>query len=58
MDTKNKEINNIEIIMTFIEKAFEMKGLPFSKDEKKKLLFSVAEELGISQSLKDILQDI
>jgi len=58
MDTENKEIHIIRLIIVFIEKAFEIKGLAFSKDEKKKLLFSVAEELGISQSLKDILQDI
>jgi hypothetical protein len=46
MDTKNKEINNIEIIMTFIEKAFEMKGLPFSKDEKKSYFFLSLRNLG------------
>jgi len=42
-----------ELIFTSIEKAFEIKGMPFSEDEKKQWLSSIADALELDLTHSD-----
>jgi len=42
-----------ELIFTSIEKAFEIKGIPFSEDEKKQWVSSIADALELDLTQQD-----
>ncbi len=43
-------MNEIDIILTSIEKAFEVKGMPFSKEERKQWIVLIFDALGLDKS--------